>query len=120
MPVPKPCVIMKAGDLIRVDFGVPAGSEAGFVRPAVAVTAEAVLAHRPRTLHVVPVTSNVRRALPTDVSVSGAGLAVASVAQCHLCTVVSVERIVDGALGNIGALALAQIRSVIADLLDIG
>jgi len=41
------CVSMLAGDLIQVDFGVPAGREPGFVRPAVVVTADAVLAFEP-------------------------------------------------------------------------
>jgi mRNA interferase MazF len=111
---------MQAGDLARVDFGVPVGSEPGFVRPAVVVTADAVLAHRPRTLHVVPVTSNTRRSLPTEVAVTGPGLDARSVAQCHLCAVIGVERVLDHEYGNIGAVQLAQVRAVLADLLDIG
>lgn len=112
--------MIRAGDVVRVDFGIPAGSEPGFERPAVVVTAEAVLAHRPRTIHVVPITGNVERALPTEVVVSAPGLAIDSAAQCHLCTVVSIERLVEGEHGNIGAVGLAQLRSVLADLLDIG
>jgi mRNA interferase MazF len=111
---------MRAGDVVRVDFGVPAGSEPGFMRPAVVVTADAVLAHRPRTLHVVPITSNVHRSLPTEVVVTGPGLEAASVAQCHLCAVISVERILDSDDGSVGAVELAQIRAVLGDLLDIG
>ena len=111
---------MRAGDVVRVDFGVPAGSEPGFVRPAVVVTADAVLAHRPRTVHVAPVTSNAGRRFPTDVCVSAEGLEMDSVAQCHLCTVISVDRIVEHAYGPIGAVGLAQVRAVLADLLDIG
>jgi len=111
---------MRAGDLLRVDFGIPVGSEPRFERPAVVVTADAVLAHRPRTVHVVPVTSNVRRSLPTEVAVTGPGLAAPSAAQCHLCAVVGVERILDQVHGNIGAVELAQIRAVLGDLLDIG
>jgi len=111
---------MRAGDVVRVDFGIPAGSEPGFERPAVVVTADGVLAHRPRTIHVVPVTSNVGRALPSEVVVSAPGLPVDSAAQCHLCTVVSIERLNRREYGNIGAVSLAQLRSVLADLLDIG
>ncbi len=90
------------------------------MRPAVVVTADVVLAQRPRTVHVVPVTSNVKRSLPTEVAISAAGLEVASVAQCHLCGVVGLERVLDREYGNIGAIQLAQIRSVVGDLLDIG
>ena len=112
--------IMLAGDVVRVDFGIPAGSEPGFERPAVVVTADGVLAHRPRTIHVVPVTSNVERALPTEVIVSAPGLPIDSAAQCHLCTVVSIERLDDHDYGNVGPVALGQLRSILADLLDIG
>ena len=111
---------MPSGDVVRIDFGVPAGSEPGFVRPAVIVTADAVLQAKPRTVHVVPVTSNVARDLPTDIAVVAAGLTLASVAQCHLCTVASTERLLDDGLGSVGASALAQIRVVLGDLLDIG
>ena len=110
---------MRAGDLVRADFGVPAGSEPGFVRPAVIVTANAVLAHQPRTMHVVPVTSNVERSLPTEISVSGTGLDTGTAAQCHLCTVIGIERILDRGDSNVGPVALAQIRAVLGDLLDI-
>lgn len=111
--------MMHAGEIVEVDFGVPAGSEPGFIRPAVVVSAELILRSRPRTLHVVPVTSNIARSLPTEVPVRAAGLDRPSVAQCHLCTVVSTERIVATDAGNIGAAALAQVRSLLADLLDI-
>jgi mRNA interferase MazF len=110
---------VRAGDLVRVDFGVPVGSEPGFARPAVVVTADLVLEARPRTVHVVPVTSNVARGLPTEVPVAAPGLDRPSSAQCHLCTVVSVERIVGDLHGNVGTVSLAQVRSVLADLLDL-
>jgi mRNA interferase MazF len=111
---------MLAGDLVRVDFGVPAGSEPGFVRPAVVVTADAVLEFEPRTIHVVPVTSNVVRDLPTEVAVVGSGLDEVSAAQCHLCSVISLERVLDQSGANVGAVVLAQIRAVLGDLLDLG
>jgi len=110
---------MKAGDLIRVDFGIPRGSEPGFVRPAVVVTASLVLEERPRTLHVVPVTSNTERNLPTDVPVEAPPLDRSSVAQCHLCSVISTDRIDEALEANVGSLALAQIRTVLGDLLDL-
>jgi mRNA-degrading endonuclease toxin of MazEF toxin-antitoxin module len=110
---------VRAGDVLRVDFGVPIGSSPGFQRPAVVVTADAVLRPGQPTFHVVPITSNVEREYRSDVSVDAAGLSAPSVAQCHLLAVVAAEQVLDEDLGNVGAVALAQIRSVIADLLDI-
>ena len=110
---------MQAGDVVGVDFGVPTGSEPGFVRPAVIVTADLILQARPRTIHVVPITSNTSRGLPTEVVVSATGLHQPSAAQCHLCTVVSTGRLTDEAHGNIGSAALAAVRAVLGDLLDI-
>ena len=110
---------MRAGDVVRVDVGVPAGSEPGFARPAIVVTADLVLQGRPRTIHVVPVTTRPSRVLPTEAVVAAAGLDRRSAAQCHLCTVVSTERVDAGVGGSIGAVSLAQVRSVLADLLDL-
>lgn len=111
---------MHAGDIITVDFGIPAGSGPGFERPVVVVTADLIVAQMPRTFHVVPVTSNVRRAMATDVPVDGDGLDKNSVGQCHLLTVAEIERVKDdGGRGNVGPVALSQLRSVIADLLDL-
>lgn len=108
---------MRAGDLIEIDFGTPRGSEPAFVRAAVVVSADLVLEARPRTLHVVPVTSNLDRQWATDVSV--AGPTVDSVAQVHLLTVVAAEALTGESYGNVGAVALAQIRELIVDLLDL-
>lgn len=112
---------MRAGDLVVVDFGMPQGSEPGFVRPAVVVVADHVLQAEPRTLHVVPLTTNRHRRLPTEVLL-GSDLPVeqVSTAQVHLCTVVSRTRLVGEVLGNVGPVNLAQIRAVLGDLLDIG
>lgn len=111
---------MQAGDVITIDFGTPAGSGPGFERPAVIVTADLIVRRRPRTFHVVPVTSNLQRAMATDVPVDADGLGQNSVAQCHLLTVAETERVADdGGRGNVGPVALAQLRSVIADLLDL-
>lgn len=52
---------MNLGDIVSVDFGVPLGSEAGFRRPAVILTAGAFLRFRPATVFVVPLTSTQRR-----------------------------------------------------------
>lgn len=111
---------MQAGDIVTVDFGIPSGSGPGFERPAIVVTAELIVAQLPRTFHVVPVTSNVQRSMVTDVAVDGYGLEKNSVGQCHLLTVAEIERVKDdGGRGNVGPVVLAQLRSVIADLLDL-
>ena len=111
---------MRAGDVITVDFGMPAGSGPGFEHPAIVVTADLIVTLRPRAFHVVPVTSNVQRAMSTDVPVDADGLTKNSVAQCHLLTIAEIERVNDdGGRGNVGPAALAQLRSVIADLLDL-
>ena len=105
-----------------VDFGNPVGSEPGFVRPAALVTAQAVLDRRPRTVHVVPITSNVGRSLPTEVRLDSDVLPKPSAAQCHLITVISVERIIgthETGRPAIGATSLAQLRVVLAEMLDI-
>jgi len=111
---------MRAGDVVTVDFGMPAGSGPGFEHPAIVVTADLIVTRRPRTFHVVPVTSNVQRAMATDVPVDADGLTKNSVAQCHLLTVTEIERVKDdGGRGHVGPAVLAQLRSVIADLLDL-
>lgn len=80
---------MRSGDVVCVDFGVPLGSEPGFVRPAVVLTADNLLRGRPRTMHVVPLTSNLERNLPTEVRVDSDEGAEPSAAQVDLCTVIS-------------------------------
>jgi mRNA interferase MazF len=111
---------MQAGDIITVDFGTPAGSGPGFEHPAIVVTADLIVRQTPRTFHVVPVTSNVKRAMATDVPVDSEGLDKNSVGQCHLLTVAEIERVKDdGGRGHVGPVVLAQLRSVIADLLDL-
>lgn len=110
---------MRSGDVLTVDFGIPIGSEPGFTRPAIVVTADLVLEGNPRTLHVVPVTTNAHRSLRSEVPVAAWTLDRPSVAQCHLCTVIGITRIADETGGNVGPASVAQIRSIIADLLDV-
>lgn len=111
---------MRSGDVLTVDFGIPVGSEPGFTRPAVLVTADLVLEAQPGTIHVVPLTTNVDRRLRSEVRLTASTLERPSVAQCHLCTVIGMGHVVDQPGGNVGPAATAQIRSIIADLLDIG
>ncbi len=110
---------LRAGDVVEVDFGTPVGSEAGFRRPSVVLTATAVLHSRPRVLHVAPVTSTTRRDLPTEVPLEGRYPDRPSVAQAHLVTAVSTERLTGRSLGSVTATELSQLRQVVTDLLDL-
>ena len=104
---------MRAGDVLRIDFGTPARGEAGFIRPAIVMTSDDVLEFRQHALVVVPCTTT-RRGWLTEVEVAGFG-----VARAHLPTTISVDRIVDTTGTNVGPVALRQIRELIADLLDL-
>ncbi len=104
---------MRAGDIVRCDFGTPARGEPGFVRPAIVVTSDDVLEFRRHAVVVVPCTTN-RRGWLSEVDVAGFG-----VAQTHLPTTISVDRIVEATDANVGPVMLQQIRELIADLLGI-
>lgn len=109
-----------SGDVVEVDLGVPAGSEAGMVRPAVVVTARRILAAEPRFVHVVPLTRTLR-AHASEVRIEADaenGLEVESAAQCQHVRAVAVSRVREPA-GNVGAVALAAIRDTLAVLLDL-
>jgi len=110
-----------AGDVVRVDLGVPMGSEAGFVRPAVVVSAAGLLRRNLATIFVVPctatprnITSHVELA-PDDVN----GLSTTSWAQVEQLRSMARVRCVER-LGNVGVAALGQIREIAALLIDIG
>ena len=105
--------LMRAGDVVRCDFGTPARGEPGFVRPAIVVTSDDVLEFRQHAIVVVPCTTT-RRGWLTEVDVTGFG-----VAQAHLPTTISVDRIVETTGANIGAVALQQVRELMADLLGL-
>ena len=104
---------MRAGDIVRLDFGTPARGEPGFVRPGVVVTSDDVLEFRQNAVVVVPCTTT-RRGWLTEVEIPGFGTA-----QAHLPTTVSVDRIVETTDTNIGPVTLQQIRELIADLLGL-
>ena len=104
---------MRAGDVVQCDFGTPARGEPGFVRPAIVVTSDDVLEFRQHAVVVVPC-STTRRGWLTEVDVAGFG-----VAQTHLPTTVSVDRIVDTTNTNVGPVTLRQMRELIADLLGL-
>lgn len=107
---------MRAGDVLRVDFGTPARGEPGFVRPAVLVTSDDVLEYRQAAVVVVPCTTT-RRGWLTEVDLEGFG-----VVQAHLPTSISVDRIVTSSVENVenvGPVVLRQIRELIGELLEI-
>ena len=105
--------LMRAGDVVRCDFGTPARGEPGFVRPAIIVTSDDVLEFRQHAIVVVPCTPT-RRGWLSEVDITGFG-----VAQAHLPTTISVDRIVDTTGTNVRPVALQQIRELIADLLEL-
>jgi mRNA interferase MazF len=112
--------MLNSGDIVDLDLGRPEGREAGFLHPAVLITGQGVLDSSPSVVQVVPLTSTIR---PFNVEVviepdEANGLAVVSAAQCQHLRSVSTDRIL-AARGNIGALALAQIRETVAVLLDL-
>ena len=109
---------MRPGDVVIVDFGLAVGSAAGLRRPAMVVTSGAVLERRPRTVHVVPISSSVEGNLPTEIPVDA--LETPSVGQAHLLTVTNTERITERTGVNVGPEVLAQVRAAASDLLDIG
>ena len=104
---------MRAGDVVRVDFGMPERGEPGYVRPAIVVTSNDVLEFRQAAVVVVPCTTT-RRGWLTEVEIADVGIA-----QAHLPTTISVDRIVEADVMNIGSVALRQIRELIAELLEI-
>ena len=97
---------MNAGDVVEVDFGTPIGSEAGFTRPAVVVTADGF---------VVPLTS-ARRVFPSRIDVvpdDVNGLTQRSTALVEQMREVAVERC-SATDGRIGAVVSHQILDVLA------
>jgi mRNA interferase MazF len=109
-----------SGDVVDLDLGAPEGREAGVRHPAVVVTAQRVLDASPSVIHVVPVTSTIRR-FHSEILLAPDkenGLSTESAAQCQHVRSVSPRRVL-AVRGNVGGAALAQIRETIAVLLDI-
>ncbi len=50
-----------SGDVVDLDLGRPKGREAGYLHPAVVVTAQRILDAGPTVIQVVPLTSTLRR-----------------------------------------------------------
>ena len=106
---------MNFGDVVTVDFGMPIGSEAGFIRPAILTTADAFLRFRPSTVFAVPLTTT-PRVFPSHVSIEPDavnGLDAPSCALVEQMRAVAVERC-SAATGNIGPMIAHQILDVLA------
>ena len=112
--------MLTSGDVVELDLGMPAGREAGFRHPAVLVTAQRILDTHPSVIHIVPLTGTIRRfGSEVPIEPDGAnGVEEPSAAQCQHVRAVSAGR-VDRTRGNVGAAVLAQIRDVIALVLDL-
>jgi mRNA interferase MazF len=109
-----------SGDVVEVDLGAPAGHEAGFRHPAVLVTAQRILNASPSIVHVVPLTTTIRR-FHSEIVIQpdlANGLDAVSAAQCQHLRAVSSRRIVSSR-GNVGPAVLAQLRETIAVILDL-
>ena len=112
--------MLTSGDVVDLDLGTPAGSEAGFRHPAVVITAQRILDRSSTVIHVVPLTSTLRGS-PSEIRIAPDttnGLAVNSAAQCQHLRAVSPARVIDRR-GNVGTTALAQIRETIGLILDL-
>lgn len=112
--------MLTSGDVVDLDFGMPAGREADFHHPAIVVTAQRILDAGPNVIQVVPLTTTIR-GFGSEVSIEADGdngLTRASTAQCQQVRAVSIGR-VEHVRGNVGAAVLAQLRDVLGLILDI-
>jgi mRNA interferase MazF len=112
--------MQSSGDIVNLDLGQPEGRGAGYIHPAVVVTAQRILDAAPTVIQVVPLTSTLR-GFHTEIVIepdTTNGLERSSAAQCQHLRAVSPARVVD-TLGNVGPLALSQIRETIAVIIDL-
>lgn len=110
--------MLTPGDVVELDLGRPAGSEAGLRRSAVVVTAGRVLRGDPNVVQVVPLTRTIRQSgaeVPIDPD-SANGRQARSAAQCQHVRSVAVTRI-QQRTGQVGPVALREIREALALLL---
>ena len=107
------------GDVVDLDLGAPAGSEAGLRRPAVVITAERVLHGGPNVIQVVPLTRTIRDSGSEIVIEPDEhnGLSAVSAAQCQHIRSVATTR-VGAQIGNVGPDVLRQIRVTVTIIID--
>ncbi|MFT4164994.1 MAG: type II toxin-antitoxin system PemK/MazF family toxin [Microlunatus sp.] len=111
--------MLTPGDVVELDLGAPAGSEAGLRRPAVVLTAEQILRGGPNVIQVVPLTRTIRDSSSEIVIEPDEhnGLSVVSAAQCQHIRSVAITR-VNGRIGNVGPAILRQLRETVAIIID--
>ncbi len=112
--------MLTPGDVVLLDLGTPRGSEAGLERPAIVVTAGRILRGGPTVVQVVPLTRTLR-ASGVEVRIqpdAANSLSDESSAQCQHVRSVATTRILERT-GNVGPVALAEIRETLALLLDV-
>ena len=112
--------MLTPGDVVELDLGLPAGSEAGLRRPAIVVTADRILRGGPNVVQVVPLTRTMRTS-STEVLIDPDDdnrLVARSSAQCQHVRSVATTRI-QGRTGNVGPLVLNEVRETLALLLDL-
>ena len=112
--------MLTPGDVVELDLGTPAGSEAGLRRPAIVLTAQRVLRGGPNVVQVVPLTRTIGQG-STEVIIGpdeGDGLTASSSAQCQHVRSVATTRIRQRT-GNVGPVVLGEVRETLALLLDL-
>lgn len=112
--------MLTPGDIVELDLGTPAGSEASLRRPAIVVTAARVLRGGPKVVQVIPLTRAIRTST-TEVLIDpdeDNGLRTRSSAQCQHVRSVATTRIHERT-GNVGPVVLTEVRETIALLLDL-
>lgn len=112
--------MLTPGDVVELDLGMPAGSEAGLRRPAIVVTAARILNGGPNVVQVVPLTRTIRT---TSIEVlidpdEGNRLVAPFSAQCQRVRSVATTRIQERT-GNVGPVVLNEVREALALLVDL-
>lgn len=112
--------MLTPGDVVELDLGMPAGSEAGLRRPAIVVTADRILRGGPNVVQVVPLTRTIRTS-SIEVLIDPDEhnrLVARSSAQCQHVRSVATTRIQE-CTGNVGPVVLNEVRETLALLLDL-
>ena len=112
--------MLTPGDIVELDLGTPAGSEAGLRQPAIVVTASRILRGGPNVIQVVPLTRTIRQN-STEVVIDPDDdnrLVAPSSAQCQHVRSVATTRI-HQRTGNVGPAVLGEVRETLAVLLDL-
>ncbi len=112
--------MLAPGDVVELDLGMTAGSEAGLGRPAIVVTAARILRGGPNVVQVVPLTRTIGTS-STEVRIDPDErnrLVAPSSAQCqHVRSVATIR--VQQRTGNVGPVVLNEVRETLALLLDL-